>query len=86
MPAGTGALDWCWPRNSDRCSDVDALAVAQAAADRFELHDAVGEGKQGVVLAFADIDAGQNGGAALADQDGSGGCLLYTSPSPRDRG
>ena len=58
---------------SDGSSDVDALAVTQAAADGFELHHTIGERKKGVVLAFADVDAGQHGGAALTDQDRTGG-------------
>ena len=57
---------------SDSRGDVDALAVAQSAADAFELHNTVGQGIQGVVLAGADIHAGQNRAAALTDQDRTG--------------
>jgi len=56
--------------------DVDALAVTQAALDALEGHHAIHEGEQGVIGAAAHIEAGQDGGAALADQDRTGGHAL----------
>ena len=57
------------PTGSNGSGDVDALAVAKAAANGFELHHTSGEGEQGVVLSFADIDARKDRRSALADQD-----------------
>ena len=38
------------------------------------------------LAAIGGIEAGQNGVRALLEGDYAGNCLLYTSPSPRDRG
>ena len=49
--------------------DLDGLLVASAPR---ELHDALGEGEQRVVLAHADICAGEVLGAPLAQDDVAG--------------
>ena len=49
-----------WSLCSDGRCDVDPLAVAKAAADRFELDHTIGQREEGVVLAMTDIDAGQH--------------------------
>ena len=59
-------------RASER-SDANALALAGGAANGFEIHHTIHQGEQGVVLALTDVDAWQHSGAALADQDGTGG-------------
>ena len=48
--------------------DVDPAAIAAAG----ELHFAVDEGEQGVVLAETDVLAGIDRGAALPDEDVAG--------------
>ena len=53
------------------CCNRDALAIAKPAADRLKFDDPVGQGKQGVILAATNIDARHNGGATLADQNGT---------------
>ena len=53
------------------CCNRDALAIAKPAADRLKFDDPVGQGKQGVILAATNIDAWHNGGATLADQNGT---------------
>ena len=53
------------------CCNRDALAIAKPAADRLKFDDPVGQCKQGVILAATNIDARHNGGATLADQNGT---------------
>ena len=70
-------IDWVnsakGAEQSNSSGDVDAFAVAKASLDAFEFHETIGEGKQGVVFSLANVDAGQDGCAALANQDGSSG-------------
>ena len=54
------------------CSDDGASVNVDAALDAFPLHPAIGQGVKGVVTADADIPAGMELRAALANNDRSG--------------
>src|SRR5512139_3153562 len=64
-------LPWLLLRRDDR----DA---ALAAADPVELHDAVGQGEQGVVLGAADVGTGHHSGTTLTHDDAAGRDPLRT--------
>ena len=60
------------------CCNRDALAIAKPAADRLKFDDAVGQCKQGVILATTNIDARHDGGSTLADENGAS-CNAFTA-------
>ena len=54
--------------------DRDGLAASVVA----ELHDAIGECKQRIVLGLTDVVAGVETGSTLANNDGSGANIFAT--------